>query len=119
MTGLPGRSVRAVPSVLLALLCSVLAAYPAAAAPAWESVSRAGGVAVTATYHVDIAAVASRSDSPAGSQHSTPAFEACGGNACGAPANGAVAAGALRPDPRTEAFGSLPAIRAPPAGETT
>src|SRR5215472_2560285 len=64
MTGLPGCSVRAVPSVLLALLCSVLAAYPAAAAPAWESVSRARGVAVTATYHVDIAAVASRSDSP-------------------------------------------------------
>src|SRR5215475_426725 len=109
MTGLPGRSVRAVPSVLLALLCTVLAAYPAAAAPPWESVSRAGGVAVTATYHVDIAAVASRSDSPAGAQRSTPAFEACGGNACGA----------LRPDPRTEAFGSLPAIRAPPAGETT
>lgn len=105
--------------MLLALFCAVLVADPAAAAPSAQAVAGAPGVAVTSAYHVDVAAVASRSESPVGSQHSTPAFDACGAITCRAPASGSVAVGQLRSDSRTGVIGPLPGVRAPPSGTTT
>jgi hypothetical protein len=105
--------------VLLALFCAVLVADPAAAAPSAQAMAGAPGVAVTSAYHVDVAAVAARSDSPVGSQHSTPAFDVSGGITCRVPASGAVTVGQLRSHARTGAIGPLPGVRAPPSGTTT
>lgn len=118
MTGLRRRSARAVPSVLVALFCAVLAACPAAAAPAWES-SGAHGLAVTSAYHVDVAAAASRSESPVGSQHNTPVSDVCDGIACDAAVSGSVAVRQLGSAEWAEALGPLPGVRAPPFGMTT
>lgn len=120
MTGLRVRFARAVPSVLLALCCAVLAAIPAGAAVSVHgSPTSATDVAVTAAYHVDAAALAPRSGSPVGSQHNTPASDVGDGLGCGAPANGPVARESLPCSAWAVALGPLPGVRAPPGGETT
>jgi len=116
MTGLRVRSARAVPSVLLALVCAVLAAFPAT--PGRDAVASAPAIASLAAHHADATMVASRGETPVARQHDTPAFGVADAISQGAPATGPVAFGPLRYDASAVAGVALPGVRAPPAATT-
>ena len=116
MTGRRERSARAVPSALLALVCAVLAAFPAM--PGRDAVAAAPAIASLAVHHSDAAMVASRGESPAARPHDTPAFDVADAIDPGAPATRPVAIGPLRYDASAVARVALPGVRAPPTTTT-
>ncbi|HEY3631097.1 MAG TPA: hypothetical protein VGL21_09375 [Jatrophihabitantaceae bacterium] len=116
MTGLRRRSARAVPSALLALVCAVLAAFPAV--PGRDAVAVAPAIASLAVHHVDAAMVASRGDSSVARPHDAPAFDVAAAIDAGAPPVRPVAIGPLRYDASAVARVGLPGVRAPPTATT-
>lgn len=109
MTGLRGRSARAVPSVLLALFCAVLAAFPAR-----PGTDPAVGTSASLTvHHSDAAVVASRGASPLTRHQDTPAIEVADPQS--ATPDASVAAGPPGQDVAPVAGVALPDVRAPPA----
>lgn len=116
MTGLRARSVRAVPSVLLALFCAVLAAFPAA--PGRDAGVSAREIASLTAHHADAAMVAARGESPIARHHDTSTFDLIVDSGVGAPATGPVALGPLRHDASAVDGVGLPGARAPPEATT-
>jgi hypothetical protein len=112
MTALRGRPARAVPSALLALVCAVLAAFPAMPGP--DTAAAGSATASLAVRHVDVAMVASRGESSAARPHDTPAFDVATAIDPGAPATRSVTIGPLRYDASVVARVALPGVRAPP-----
>ena len=112
MTGPRGRSARVVPSALLALVCAVLAAFPAG--PGRDAAAGGSAIASLAVHHVDAAAVATRGETPLARHHDTPAADDLGAGAPSRPAVGPATTGWPRSDASAVAGVPLPGVRAPP-----
>lgn len=116
MTGPRVRSARAVPSVLLALFCAVLAVFPAT--PGRDATVAASEIASLTAHHADVAVVASRGESPVARHHDAPASDLARPTTQSRPAIGPAATGRLRYDASAVAGVALPGVRAPPEATT-